>query len=347
MTINNTGSTSHSIPLWLDCDPGHDDAMAIYLSLFSPFVNLLGISTVYGNAPLAKTTANTLSLLTAVGKSKDIKVYPGAYKPLFRPVSHAPTIHGESGLDGTKLLPIADDLPMPQGTAIQAMANAINQNPNEITVVATGTLTNIASLIAEHPEVLEKIKYISIMGGGINEGNWSDYAEFNIWCDPEAAKIVLTNDIIKSKVVMVPINLTHQAIATKSILKRVLYGNSSPPESSNFRLMLHELLKFFATTYEEQQGFLDGPPVHDPLAIACLFSLYGLDENVPDHKKINFEFTRYKIDVIQEGYRIGETVEVKLDEQDGVLVGKKMNIPGFWNVFLDAVEKADKVSKIN
>lgn len=168
------------IPLWLDCDPGHDDAIAILLASYLPWYDLIGISTVHGNASLEKTTTNAIAILTAFGRM-DIKVYPGAEKPLFRPVSVAADIHGKSGLDGTALLPSPGFKPQSDHSAIEAMAKAIKEHSASIAIVATGTLTNIALLAEKHPELLSDIRHLSIMGGGIQLGNWTGHAEFNIW----------------------------------------------------------------------------------------------------------------------------------------------------------------------
>ncbi|ODQ81147.1 hypothetical protein BABINDRAFT_33839 [Babjeviella inositovora NRRL Y-12698] len=326
--------TVERIPIWLDCDPGHDDVVAILVAVFHPKLELLGISTVYGNTSLENTTANALAILTAIGRT-DIPVHVGAAQPLVKTVSHAQEIHGESGLDGSSLVPLpattASLIP-----AIEAMKTAVETHPG-MSIVATGTLTNMAQLYAAYPHLKPLIRYVSIMGGGINIGNKSKYAEFNIVCDPEAALQVLTDAEMAPKTILIPLNLTHQAICTKKV--RVgLYDPSNPSKSSPLRQMFSELMMFFAITCETQ-GFMDGPPVHDPVAVYVLLAMYG-------EAGLGFEYTSYDLTVPLEGEREGETAVVKEDPQ-GVKVGLGLNIEKFWNAFLQCMELADVNAPLN
>lgn len=175
--------STEGIPIWIDCDTGHDDAIALLLASHLPYFNLLGVSTVYGNSSLRNTTRNTLSVLTAYNRT-DIKVYSGSDKPLKKPVCFADSVHGESGLDGTDLLPEPAIEAISPDRAVFAMKKAIDMFPGKIAIVATGCLTNIARLVMEYPESLSKIGRLSIMGGGFEIGNITEWAEFNIWCDP-------------------------------------------------------------------------------------------------------------------------------------------------------------------
>ena len=333
----NREMTVNEIPIWLDCDPGHDDAFGLLLASQLPYFHLLGVSTVYGNASLDHTTNNALSLLDAfkVSPESHVEVYPGAQKPLKRAVHHAPDIHGESGLDGTDLLPRTHSRKaQPIGSAIEAMAKAIEEYPGKISLVATGTLTNIALLVQRYPQVLSKIKFLSIMGGGIKEFNWDDHAEFNIWCDPHAAEIVLTNPILSPKTFLVPLDMTHKAIATKSVIQRVL-GSASPP--STVRRMLYELLQYFGETYLTKFNFTAGPPVHDPLAVTVL-----IPEYFPDMKDtLAVQYEKYKIDVILEGDQIGRTVLVDKDQINGVAVVLNLNVSHFWDLIMESLAFLD------
>lgn len=334
-----TIETETKIPIWLDCDPGHDDAFAILIASQLPYFELLGISTVYGNASLDHTTNNALSLIDAYKLvHTNVEVYPGAGKPLQREVHHAPDIHGESGLDGTDLLPrVHSKQAHPAGSAVDAMAKAIEAHPGEIAVVATGTLTNIALLVQKHPSVLEKIKYVSIMGGGVKVFNWDDHAEFNIWCDPHAAKIVLTNPILAPKTFLVPLDMTHKAIATREVIEAVR-GKDTPP--STVRQMLYELLVFFGETYATKFNFSQGPPVHDPVAVAALIPAY-----FPKLQEVlGVECERHKIDVIVEGKQIGQTVLVHPDPE-GVAVVFNMNVPRFWDLVLVSLNILDAAAE--
>lgn len=331
------------IPLWLDCDPGHDDAFALLLGSFLPWFRLVGVSTVHGNASLENTTTNAISLLTAYDKF-DVNVYPGCEMPLVRRVHVATDIHGTSGLDGTALLPSPGFAAQPDHTAVSAMAEAIRINPGTIAIVATGTLTNIAVLVQRYPDLLPKIRVLSIMGGGIKLGNWTEYAEFNIWCDPQAAQIVLQNPVLAPKTVLVPLDLTHQAIATEEIQEmiqkgpRQLQSGGRPQKRSVIRQMLYELLTFFADSYRKSFGFESGPPVHDPLAVVAVLPFYTeIVDHIPD---IGFKFTRYNIDVVQSGEQIGRTVPVS-EDSNGVIVATEMNMETFWSLVAQAVNVVD------
>lgn len=377
------------LPLWIDCDPGHDDAIAILLGSNLPYFNLVGISTVHGNAPLSHTTENALSLLEAFHIDPSVDVYPGADKPIKRPLEVAPSIHGESGLDGTKLLPKPVKKPVfykPNGeryigelssigngstnmsnaprfnSAAYALAEAIKKYPNELLVVATGTLTNIADFVTQFPELVPEVRALSIMGGGFKLGNWTKYAEFNIWCDPEAAQAVLALDkTLSKKTFLVPLDMTHKAIATKEIIEQVLNENSSNAISNGeskdiskpnaaqangkrhyVRRMLYELLLFFAHTYESAFGdeFKLGPPVHDPLAVAALIPSFvaPIFPNVPD---LNMAVSRYKLNVILDGEKVGQTVKVAEDNEYGVQVVEDMNINNFWQIVLESLNNLD------
>lgn len=327
MTV--TSPLSKRIPLWLDCDPGHDDAVALLLGCFSPYYDLLGVSTVHGNASLQRVTTNAISLLTAFEKY-DIGVYPGAEKPLklSTMVQLGEDIHGESGLDGSALMPSPAFEPNPDHSAVNAMVDAIEKYPNEIALCATGTLTNVANLFDKRPDLVSKIKYLSIMGGGIEIGNSTPYSEYNIWCDPDAAKKVLTNKDIADRTMLVPIDVTHTAIATEQVLS-VIKGNGE--KLSLIRQMLFELLTFFAGTYNKRFTFTDGPPVHDPMATVALIQLYGIDND------LELEYERYDLDVTLEGERQGQIV-LEGKSESGVMILKKANIDNFWAIVYEAVE---------
>lgn len=206
--------------------------------------------------------------MTAIGKQKEIPLHIGLNKALERPAFHAPDIHGESGLDGTDLLPVPEmepsDIP-----AIDAMATALKAQPaGTAWLVATGSLTNTGALFRKYPELISHIKGLSLMGGSIGGnfsgaplgkvdgleriGNITPYAEFNILIDPEAASEVFSNEALASKTVIVPLDLSHQVLATPEVCDLILYGkdgDKSVSAKSTLRKMLVELLGFFAQTY--------------------------------------------------------------------------------------------------
>ncbi|CEP62889.1 trifunctional uridine nucleosidase/nicotinamide riboside hydrolase/nicotinic acid riboside hydrolase LALA0_S06e06172g [Lachancea lanzarotensis] len=329
MTLDSKDSSYSQIPIWLDCDPGHDDAVAILLSCFLPQFRLLGISASYGNAPLDKTAYNALSLLTAMGKHNQIPVYAGAQKPWSREAIYAPDIHGASGLDGTSLLPVPKAQLCTNQSYLDAMASAILAYPETISIVSTGSLTSVATLFQEKPHLKPLVKYITAMGGGINEGNRNENetAEFNIWIDPHAANSILKDTILSPKFILVPVDLTHKAIATKEIELMVLADGTS-----NLRRLFYELFVFFGRSYEHAQGFEDGPPVHDPLALIPLLEFYGLEKP----ETIDFEYKRLQLQAVEQenSPNLGQTRVLKeypKENNMGSIVGFNLNMSFFWH----------------
>ena len=193
----------------LDCDPGHDDAVAIILAGGNPAIILLGVTTVGGNQTLPKVTRNALATLR-VARLDDVAVYPGCDRPLVRSVEVAEDIHGDSGLDGVEL---PEPTHGPEDThAVDFIIDTVmNSEPGTITLVPTGPLTNIAMAARKEPRIVERVREVVLMGGGYHEGNWSAVAEFNIKVDPEAAHIVFNEPW---PVTMVGLDLTHQALCT-------------------------------------------------------------------------------------------------------------------------------------
>ena len=240
-----------STSIVIDCDPGHDDAIAILLALASPEVELRGITTVAGNQTLDKTTRNALKVLELAGRT-DIPVAAGADAPLQRTLRVAANVHGESGLDGP-------DLPEPATKPIDAhAADALNEwlEPG-VVLVPTGPLTNIALLFERHPDVKERLERIVWMGGAIAEGNVTPAAEFNAFVDPEAAAAVFGSGI---PVTMIGLDITHMALFTRAHADR-LRGAGRAGRA------VAELSDFFQRFHESRYGF-DGSPIHDALAVA-------------------------------------------------------------------------------
>ncbi|KKY21368.1 putative uridine nucleosidase [Phaeomoniella chlamydospora] len=361
------------IPVWLDCDPGHDDAFAILLAAYHPELELLGVSTIHGNASLEKTTKNALRVLEAIGRP-DILVYPGARRPFCRAPHHAPDIHGDSGLDGTDLLPQATRKSIAACNPIYDIYQALMRQPaGKAWVIATGAMTNVALLFSTFPDLVDHIKGFNIMGGAIGNGftdvplgpsfhdesgilrsrigNYTPYAEFNIWCDPESAESLFINPALARKTMIAPLDLTHQAFANKDIQHIVMYGekrhvflktSDERPKPTKLRQMFHELLMFFAKTYADVFDLKEGPPLHDPLAVAFIFANDD-DEGL----KIPFfdEGERYKVEVELAGPQIGRTKVTKAD--DGVIIPKGFDGPKFWAVLNDCLETADARSPLN
>jgi inosine-uridine nucleoside N-ribohydrolase len=243
-----------AIPILLDCDPGHDDAMAMLLALASPEVELLGVTTVAGNQTLAKTTANALRVLEFAGRD-DIAVAAGADRPLVREPAVAADVHGETGLDGP-------DLPSPRGStagahAVDFLAEHIRACARPVTLVPTGPLTNVALLLARHPEVAAGLERVVLMGGAIAEGNVTPAAEFNIWADPEAAARVFASGL---DVTMVGLDVTHRALLTDAHAQRLRAAGRTGT-------LVADLHGFYARVHRARYGW-DGAPVHDAMALA-------------------------------------------------------------------------------
>lgn len=335
--------TINAIPIWLDCDPGHDDAIAILLSCFHPAFKLLGLSASYGNAPLENTTFNARSLITAFGKSREVTVYPGAQRPWVFEPEYAPDVHGATGLDGTTLLPVPDCELNVKESYLDAMERAIVAHSGEITLVSTGALTSVATLLRDRPHLKKLVKYISIMGGGFDVGNRNDNdsAEFNIWIDPHAANFMFSDPEIKNKCILLPLNVTHKALATAEVQDRIRGSGRS-----NMRELFYELFKFFEHCYKDAQGF-DYPPTHDPLTLMPLLEFYGWESS----SVIQFKYKRLDIYAIEdkESSDLGKTCiqqEHPLNTDIGTMVGFDLNISFFWDQVFDALNKAEQASTI-
>jgi inosine-uridine nucleoside N-ribohydrolase len=232
----------------LDCDPGHDDAIALLLALASPEVELLGVTTVAGNQTLPKTTANALRVLEHVGH-EEIPVAAGADRPLVRELDVAAHVHGESGLDGP-------DLPPAHGSPLGVHAvDFLAERVAGATLVAVGPLTNVALLLALHAGA--RPDRIVLMGGAIAEGNVTPAAEFNIWADPEAAARVFDSGV---DVTMVGLDVTHKALFTPTLADELR-------SSGKAGKLVAELFDFYHGFHERTYGF-PGSPIHDALALA-------------------------------------------------------------------------------
>ena len=253
-----------STPILLDCDPGHDDAIALLLALGSDEVVLRGVTTVAGNQTLEKTTANAIRVLELVGRA-DVPVAAGADRPLVREPRVAANVHGETGLDGP-------DLPPPQ--AQPAGEHAVDFLAERIagtTLVATGPLTNVALLLARHPHA--RPERLVLMGGAIAEGNVTPAAEFNIWADPEAAARVFASGL---EITMIGLDVTHRALFASERAERLR-------AAGRVGRIVAELLDFYGVFHREVYGF-DGSPIHDAVAVA-----HVLDPTLLETRRLNVQ----------------------------------------------------------
>ncbi|UYM06818.1 nucleoside hydrolase [Solicola gregarius] len=303
-------------PIILDCDPGHDDALALLLAYASPTLDLRAITTVAGNQTLPKVTENARRVATLAGIT-DVPIAAGADRPLVRDLVVAQDVHGKTGLDGADLP--EPEVPLSSTTATTLMAETIASADRPVTLVPTGPLTNVAHLLREHPESAVGIAQIVWMGGSTTRGNVTPYAEFNAFVDPEAAAEVLDSGI---PVTMIGLNVTHQALATDEIIARIRRLGT------DLATTIADLLGFFAATYERIWG-LPAPPVHDAVAVARVIDpgLVGC--------------VRAPISIETKGDLTSGATVVDLYERTGrpanAYAGVAVDVERFWDLMIDAL----------
>ncbi len=248
---------NHSIII--DTDPGQDDAVAILLALASPEIEILGITAVAGNVPLALTEVNARKICELAGRP-DMKVYAGAIRPMLRTLVTAEHVHGRTGLDGPELA--HPTMPLQKQFAVDFIIDTLMQHPaGTITLCCLGPLTNIGLALVQEPRIAPRIKRIIAMGGGFFEGgNVTPTAEFNIYVDPQAARLVFESGI---PITLIPLDCTHKALTTKARVQkfREMNNHTGPATAA--------LLDFFER-FDEQKYGTDGGPLHDPCVIAWL-----------------------------------------------------------------------------
>jgi pyrimidine-specific ribonucleoside hydrolase len=244
-------------PILIDCDPGHDDAIALLLALASPELELLGVTTVAGNVGLDKTTPNALRVLELAQRS-EVPVAAGFARPLYRPLQIAANVHGESGLDGPTL-PTPKSSPATEH-AVDFLAKKIAASSEPVTLVPVGPLTNIAVLLNSYPEIGSQIRRIVLMGGAIATGNVTPAAEFNIYVDPEAAHRVFHSGL---PITMMGLDVTHKALLDSGHADQLRDGGAVGK-------FVAELLDFFLVNHPRHYQSRGGVPIHDALAVAHL-----------------------------------------------------------------------------
>ena len=295
----------------LDCDPGHDDAIALLLALGSPEIELLGVTTVAGNQTLEKTTANAIRVLEFAGRG-NVPVAAGAERPLVRPQYVASYVHGETGLDGP-------DLPPPEGApldrhAVDFLADRIREQGGAVTLVPTGPLTNVALLLALHPDA--RPERIVLMGGAIAEGNVTPAAEFNIWADPEAAVRVFASGI---DVTMVGLDVTHKALFTSAHVGRL---------AGRVGRMVAELLEFYGHFHKEVYNF-DGSPIHDAVAVAHVIQ-EGLVTTIDRNVEIELESDLCRGRTVVDRWR-------RTERPVNAHVGIDLDADGFFDLLVERI----------
>lgn len=243
----------------IDTDPGQDDAVAILLALASPELDVLGITAVAGNVPLALTTRNICLVLELAGRT-DVPVYAGSAQPLKRKLVTAEHVHGSTGLDGPTLP--EPTMQLAQGEAADFIVRSGREQPaGSVTLCALGPLTNIALALQRAPDIAPRLREIVLMGGGCFEGgNITPAAEFNIYVDPHAAREVLASGV---PVVMMPLDVTHQALTTQARVAAIR------AVGTRCAIAVADMLAFFERFDVEKYG-TDGGPLHDPCVVAYL-----------------------------------------------------------------------------
>ena len=309
------------IPIILDCDPGHDDAVAILLAIGSPAISLRAVTTTFGNCSLEDATRNALQVLTLAG-ARDVPVAAGAAGPLAGTLELGNYVHGTSGLDGP-LLPTPAFRVDPRG-ALPLMLDVLAASDQPVTLVATGPITNVATLLRDYPQARPRIRDIVFMGGSTERGNHTPYAEFNAFADPVALQLVLDSGL---PVTMVGLNLTHQALVTQDVVDRM-------------RAMPHEVgqvaaawMGFFGASYRKVWDFT-APPLHDPCTLFHLIEPQSMSY-VDSFVAVETEgaWTRGATVVDLHG-RLGRAANAR--------VATRIDADRFWEVVLVAVDAAGR-----
>lgn len=310
--------------LILDCDPGHDDAMAIMLAAADPRLELLAITTVAGNQTLPKVTRNALAVCTAAHIT-GVPVAAGADRPVHRQQVVAPDIHGDTGLDGPSLPEPTVELDPRH--AVDLIVETVMREPEQtVNLVPVGPLTNIALALRREPAIAQRVKRVVLMGGAYTRGNSTPAAEFNIFADPEAAAEVFSAGW---PVTMVGLDLTHQALADDSVFARL--EQIGGPLSD----FVVAMLRFFRSSYLHSQGFTY-PPVHDPTAVAVLLG-QGL---------VTTERARVDVETqgaLTYGMTVTDFEAYRGAHHNGLPancdVATTLDVAGFWDVMIAAITR--------
>ena len=301
----------------LDCDPGHDDAVAIMLAGKNENIDLLGITVVAGNQTLDKTAVNALHVCQTLGL--EVPVYAGCGRPMIREKMVAADIHGETGLDGPVFEPLTKKLE-PQH-AVNFMIDTLMKSDGDITVVTTGPMTNLGMAMRMEPRIIEKIKQIVLMGGAYTNGNVTPAAEFNIIADADAAYVAFTSG---RPITMVGLDVTRKALCYPAIIERMdQVGNTASK-------LFVDLMRHFCKSQKEVFGW-EGGPLHDPITIAYLIDPTVLTVK-PMHAEIDIRSTqsygRTNCDYFRY-QKLEPTADVAID----------IDVEKFWNIIEDGLKK--------
>ena len=303
----------------IDCDPGHDDAIALVLAHGSPEVEVVAVTTVVGNQSLEKVTRNARAVASILGMH-DVPIAAGCARPLLEPTRAAAHIHGESGLGGVELPEPTVPLDPRHGVDL-IIDTVMSHEPGTVTIVPTATLTNVAMAARKEPRIVERVAEVVLMGGGYHQGNVTPTAEFNVISDPEAARIVFGE---AWPLTMVGLDLTHQALATPDVLERIRAVGTAPAR------FVDALLGFYGDAYREQQG-MGAPPIHDPCAVARV-----IDPSVVRTRRavLDVELTG----TLTRGMTVAD---LRGDEPDDchTSVATELDRERFWDLVIDALTR--------
>ena len=244
-------------PLIIDCDPGQDDAIALLMAIASAEeFDLLGVTAVAGNVPLAKTEANARRVRDLAGRP-ELPVYAGCPRPMVRAPVTAEAVHGPSGIDGADLP--EPSRPVEEAHAVDFLVQTLAKAPRPVTLATLGPLTNFALAIVKNPSILDNVAEIVAMGGAVGLGNVTAAAEFNIYADPHAAHVVFEAGV---PLTMVGLDVTRQAIATPARIEAIRSLGTAPA------LSVCGMLEYYGA--RTTAAYRHGPPLHDPCVIAYL-----------------------------------------------------------------------------
>ncbi len=307
-----------AVPLIVDCDPGHDDAMALLLAVASPKVDLLAVTTTFGNCAVEDATRNAVRILTLAGV-RDVPVAAGAQGPWQGPAELGNYVHGVSGLDGP-------DMPDPgfsavDVSAVELMVDVLQKAVRPVTISATGPITNVARLLDQHGDLKPRIAEIVFMGGSTERGNHTPAAEFNAYADPESLQLVLNSGV---PLRMVGLNLTHQALATEQVVDRLRAMNHAIGRTAA------AWMGFFGSSYRAIWEF-DAPPVHDPCTVAWVI----------DPELVTARDFFVAVETQGEWTRGATVVDIynRYQRTPNVAVGLRLDVLAYWDLVLSHIDR--------
>lgn len=317
--------SDEKIPIWLDCDPGIDDAFAIVLASSHPNFKLLGISTVHGNTTLLNVTRNACSLIDFL-KIQNIKIYKGSNHPVSNDCFNAHDIHGNSGLGNYVFTKELSVVPSDDMDYLEAMKNAVISHENKICIVCIGPLTNMYHFAKKYPDLIDKIHVLSIMGGALGQGNVTKHAEFNFYVDPEASMYVIEN--LDCRILLSPLDFTNTVPVDNFFLSFI---QDKKIKDTGLRKMFYELISYYTETQSlENNGMCI---LHDPVSLFSLIP-YNFSLNNPDSEVgYKFKYTQRDLNVIPKGEERGKSFVVNSNNKKKKKISIMVNIDSsyFWD----------------